>query len=79
MGTESRVTENETREFGMGDGMQPGFGNDGLLGDVGGVSGALQLEVWFIGVTWELVRTTESAHSTPTESDSQGTHRLRRK
>lgn len=36
MGTESRVTENETREFGMGDGMQPGFGNDGLLGDVWG-------------------------------------------
>lgn len=36
MGTESRVTENETREFGMGDGMQPGFGNDGLLGDAWG-------------------------------------------
>lgn len=49
MGAESRVRENETRQFGMGDGgMQPDFGNDGLLE----ASGTLLLKVWFIGITW---------------------------
>ena len=56
MRAESGVTENETKEVERGDqGMQPGFGNGGLLGG----SGVSLLKVWLIVITWELIRNAE--------------------